>query len=123
MPEGGRQLAIAEINIIPLGTPGPGVADHIADAVRLLKRRGIPSEVTAMGTIIEADVDKILELAREMHEVTFGKDVWRVVTTITIDDRRDRAASARGKVEAVSRRLAGGAVQDAKARRGAGDEE
>ena len=98
-------MAIAEINIIPLGTPGPAVADYIADAVRLLKRHGIPFEVTAMGTIIEADVDKILDLAREMHEVTFGKDVRRVVTTITIDDRRDREASARDKVEAVRGRL------------------
>jgi uncharacterized protein YqgV (UPF0045/DUF77 family) len=76
-----------------------------------------------MGTIIEADVGQIIELAREMHEVTFGKDVCRVVTTITIDDRRDREAGARDKVEAVSRRLADGAVQDAKARREAGDEE
>jgi len=117
------QLAIAEINIIPLGTPGPGVADYIADAVRLLKRRGVSFEVTAMGTIIEADVDQILELAREMHEVTFGKGVRRVVTTITIDDRRDREASARHKVEAVSRRLAGGAAQGARAGREAGDEE
>jgi uncharacterized protein (TIGR00106 family) len=116
-------VAIAEINIIPLGTPGPGVADYIADAVRLLKRRGIPFEVTAMGTVIEAKVDKILELAREMHEVTFGKDVCRVVTTITIDDRRDREASARDKVEAVSRRLAGGTSEDAKATRETGDED
>jgi uncharacterized protein (TIGR00106 family) len=81
------------------------VADYIADAVALLEKRGLPFEVTAMGTIIEADVDKILDVAREMHEVTFGKDVLRVVTTITIDDRRDREASARDKVEAVGRRL------------------
>ena len=100
-------MAIAEINIIPLATPGPGVADYIADAVALLERRGVRFEVTAMGTIIEGDVNTILDLAREMHEVTFGKDVRRVVTTITIDDRRDREASARDKVEAVSRRLTG----------------
>jgi len=81
------------------------VADYIADAVALLEKRGLPFEVTAMGTIIEADVDKILDVAWEMHEVTFGKDVLRVVTTITIDDRRDREASARDKAEAVGRRL------------------
>jgi uncharacterized protein (TIGR00106 family) len=106
-PERGLQLAIAEIGIIPLATPGPGVADYIADAVALLERRGVRFEVTAMGRIIEGDVDAILDLAREMHEVTFGKDVRRAITTITIDDRSDREASARHRVEAVRGRLTG----------------
>lgn len=98
-------MAIAEINIIPLGTPGPSVAEYVRDAVGLLERRGIQFEVTAMGTIIEGDVATILELAREMHETPFHRHVRRVVTTIRIDDRRDRKATARGKVEAVRGKL------------------
>jgi len=69
-----------------------------------------------MGMIVEADVDAILDLAREMHEVTFGKEVRRVVATITLDDRGDRKASARHKVEAVRRGLTGRRNSGPKAR-------
>jgi len=101
-------VAIAEISIIPLGTAGPGVGEYIADVVRVLEKSGADFEVTAMGTIVQAEVDDILDLARRMHEVPFAKGVLRVVTNIRIDDRRDRKASARQKAESVRARLTQG---------------
>jgi uncharacterized protein YqgV (UPF0045/DUF77 family) len=40
----------------------------------------------------------------KMHEVPFEAGALRVVTTIKIDDRRDKEASAKEKVKAVSTR-------------------
>ncbi|HAZ31690.1 MAG TPA: hypothetical protein DCY61_03165, partial [Dehalococcoidia bacterium] len=45
--------------------------------------------------------DRILELAREMHEVPFTMGAKRVATTIYIDDRRDKLITIEGKMKAV----------------------
>jgi uncharacterized protein (TIGR00106 family) len=58
-----------------------------------------------MGTIIEGDLDRVLELARQMHEEPFKAGVVRVLTTIKVDDRRDRPVTMAGKVAAVEQKL------------------
>ena len=95
-------MAIAEISIIPLGTKTPSVGKQVARAVKALRReKDIRYKLTAMGTIIEGDLDDILMVAGKMHEETFGEGVARVITTITIDDRRDKASSMSGKVSSL----------------------
>ena len=54
-----------------------------------------------MGTVVQGKLDRVLELARQMHEVPFGLGAARVLTTISIDDRRDRALSIEGKVRSA----------------------
>ena len=99
-------MAIAEISIIPLGTRTPSVSKHVARAVKALRReKDIRYELTAMGTVIEGDLDDILMVAGKMHEETFGEGVARVITTITIDDRRDKASSMSGKVSSLLEEL------------------
>jgi uncharacterized protein YqgV (UPF0045/DUF77 family) len=55
-----------------------------------------------MGTIIQGPLDRILELARKMHEAPFAMGAKRVMTTINIDDRRDKIATTENKVRAAS---------------------
>jgi uncharacterized protein YqgV (UPF0045/DUF77 family) len=40
-----------------------------------------------------------------MHEGTFGEGVVRVVTTIKIDDRRDKAQGMKEKVDSLKKKL------------------
>ena len=99
-------MAIAEISIVPLGTKTPSVSQYVARAVKVLeKQKDIGYEITAMGTIIEGDLDRVLAVARKMHEETFGDGVSRVVTTVKIDDRRDKAQSMKGKVDSIKKKL------------------
>ena len=65
----------------------------------------IKYELTAMGTIIEGDLERLLILAGRMHRSAFDAGVMRVVTTVKIDERRDKASSISSKVEAVKREL------------------
>ena len=58
-----------------------------------------------MGTVIEGDLDTIMDTVRQMHEACFKKDVQRVVTTIKIDDRRDKPATIESKVQSVREKL------------------
>ena len=94
-------MAVVEVSIIPLGTGTPSMSRYVADALRVLKESNLKYELTAMGTIIEGDLDEVLKWIRKMHEVPFGEGVKRVVTTIEIDDRRDKELTIEGKVRAV----------------------
>ena len=99
-------MAIVEISIVPLGTRTPSVSQYVARAIKILeKQKDIGYEITAMGTIIEGDLDRILAVVRKMHEETFGEGVARVVTTVKIDDRRDKAQSMKGKIDSIKKKL------------------
>ena len=99
-------MAIAEVIVVPLGTKTPSVSQYVARAVKVLEQeKDIKYEMTAMGTIIEGDLDKILAAVKKMHERTFGEGVVRVVTTIKIDDRRDKAQGMKEKVDSLKKKL------------------
>ena len=101
-------MAIVEVSCVPLGTKTPSVSQYVARAVKVLEdEKCIKYEMTAMGTIVEGDLDRILAVVRKMHEETFGEGVSRVVTTIKIDDRRDKAQSMKGKVDSIKKKLYG----------------
>lgn len=99
-------MAIAEISIVPLGTGTPSVSKYVARGVKILQQeKGIKYEVTAMGTIIEGDLDKILMAAKKMHKETLNGGIARVITTIKIDERRDKVSSISDKVDSLKRKL------------------
>lgn len=98
-----KEWVIAELRVIPLGTATPSVSPYIAACVDVLKEaKDITYQVTGMGTIIEGPLARVLETAQKMHEVPFTKGAQRVVTLISIDDRRDKPATAESKVKAVT---------------------
>jgi len=99
-------MALIKVGIIPLGTGIPSVSKYVARAVEVLQgEKDIKYELTAMGTIIEGDLDRLLTLARKMHETVFDAGLMRAVTIIEIDDRRDKASSMSSKIESVKREL------------------
>ena len=99
-------MAIVEVSIIPLGTETPSVSQYVARTVQVLQaEKDIKYELTAMGTIIEGDLAHLLALVRKMHEAVFDAGVTRVVTTVKIDDRRDKLSSLSSKVESLKREL------------------
>ena len=99
-------MAIAEISIVPLGTKTASVSKYVARAVKVLQQeKDIKYELSAMGTIIEGDLERILSVARKMHEETFGEGVIRVLTTIKIDERRDKIQDMSDKVKSLTKEL------------------
>lgn len=56
-----------------------------------------------MGTIFEADdISLILEAFEAVHESVFAQGTERVVTTLKIDERRDKEGSIKQKVRSVT---------------------
>ena len=98
-----KESVIAMIKVVPLGTVSPGLSRYVAACLDVVKDAGdISYQITAMGTIIQGPLARILELARNMHEVPFTMGALRVSTTINIDDRRDKPTRIEHKVNAVS---------------------
>jgi uncharacterized protein (TIGR00106 family) len=98
-------MALMEISVVPLGTGQPGVGDYVAEIISYLKNHDLPYTLTDMGTVLEGEIDQLLAVAKVLHELPFQKRVWRVVTHITIDDRRDKKVHLEDKITAVTRRL------------------
>lgn len=100
-------MAIVFLTITPLGTGTTSVSSYVAGVERLLRASGLKSQLTAMGTLIEGDLDAILAVVRKMHEHPFTQGAARVSTSIQIDDRRDKVATIEGKMRSVEEKLKG----------------
>ncbi|MBN1409765.1 MAG: MTH1187 family thiamine-binding protein [Spirochaetales bacterium] len=100
-------MVIMEISIVPLGTASASVSSYVAQSLKILENvKGINYELHPMGTIIEADsLEKLFELSAKMHNTLFSDKVKRVVTSIKIDERRDKQLSMSGKIKAVKDKL------------------
>ena len=105
MIKGGVVMALAEVSVIPIGTPTSSIGDWIAEAVKVLEKEGAKYELSPMGTLIEGKASDIFTLVRKMHEGALKKGINRVVTTLIIDDRRDKEVTMKSKVAAVKKRL------------------
>ncbi|UCD87633.1 MAG: MTH1187 family thiamine-binding protein [Desulfobacterales bacterium] len=100
----GNLVAIVELSIVPIGTKSTSLSSYVAACLKVLQDSGLTHEVHGMGTIIEGDLEALFKVILKMHEVPFEAGALRVVTSIKIDDRRDKEASAKAKVESVVRR-------------------
>ena len=100
-------MAIAEVSIVPIGTKSTSVSSYVAACLEVLDESSLTYELHGMGTIVEGGLKELFEVVLRMHEVPFEAGALRVVTTIKVDDRRDKEASAKDKVGAVRRHLGG----------------
>ena len=99
-------MVIAEVSVVPMGTKTPSVSEYVAKALKVLREeKGVKYQLTAMGTLVEGELDDVLEAAKKMHECLFDADVKRVVSTIRIDDRRDKMLTISYKMESVMKKL------------------
>ncbi len=98
-------MAILEISVVPIGTEGSSLSAYVADCIRILKKEKVKYELTAMGTNIEGNLRDLMRVALKMHETPFRKGAPRVLTTLKIDDRRDKKGTLSGKKSAVQKKL------------------
>jgi uncharacterized protein (TIGR00106 family) len=98
-------MAILEISVVPIGIKGPSLSSYVADCIQVLKKEKIRYELTAMGTNIEGNLKDLIKVALKMHQVPFKKGAPRVLTTLKIDDRRDKEVTLSGKKRAVQSKL------------------
>ncbi len=92
---------LLQINIIPIGKEGASLSAALSEVLKVVEERNIKYQLGPMSTVLEGELDTLLEVAREMHEVCFALGYPRVVTSIRIDDRRDKDVDMQYKTEAL----------------------
>ncbi len=101
-----KPIVTAQLEIVALGTGSTSMSSHISEAVKAIQKSGIKYQLTPMGTVLEApSLEDIFRATRSAHDALVKKGVNRVVTHITIDDRRDAPKGMEEKVEAVRSKL------------------
>jgi len=99
-------MAVVQVSVVPLGTASPSLSRYVAGAWEVLETaEDLEYQLTPMGTVIEGDLNRILQVIQQMHENAFGPEVKRVATTIIIDDRRDKKLTMEGKLQSVKAKL------------------
>lgn len=92
--------------MVPIGTASTGLSRYIAQAIEVLDISGLKYQITPMGTVIEGDLEEVIEVCRKMHESLFtNPEIKRVLTTIKIDDRRNKKSEMEEKVRSVEKQL------------------
>jgi uncharacterized protein (TIGR00106 family) len=66
---------------------------------------GIKFQLTPMATIIEGELGRILDTVAKLHANTFDAGASRVLTSLMIDDRRDKEITMEGKIASVREKL------------------
>lgn len=94
-------MAIVEVSIVPIGTGSTGVSEYVRAALEVIRQSGLKHELNPMGTCIEGELDTIFAVVSRIHDALAGMGCARLVTTIKIDDRRDRPNDMQAKVRRV----------------------
>ncbi|TDX52300.1 MTH1187 family thiamine-binding protein [Orenia marismortui] len=99
-------MAIVEVSVVPIGTEDTSLSKYVAGCHKILANEdNIDYQLTAMGTIIEGELDDILEIIKKIHKLPFDNGAKRVYTNIKIDDRRDKKANIQQKIRSVKSKL------------------
>lgn len=97
---------VAEVSIVPIGTGETGVSRFVAEAIKALEgeaeKSNLRYQVGAMGTCIEGELDAIWQAIKAMQEAMVSIGAKRLLTTLRIDDRRDKPESLERKVTVVA---------------------
>ncbi len=94
---------LIEFSIIPIGA-GSSIGDRLAKVLKIVDASGLPYKVNPMGTVVEGKWDELMKLVKKCHDAVM-KTGERVMTTISIDDRKGRPNRIEEKVKSVERRI------------------
>jgi len=98
-------MPLLEISIIPVGTDSTSFSSEVINAVRKLNGKELHYDVTPTSTIIEGDLEKLWQVAKEIHQEAISSGPNRVITNISIDHRKDKKTDMNHQIDAVENAL------------------
>lgn len=90
---------LASFAVVPMGTEG-GVKHLVAEVLAIVDASELPYKLSAMNTTIEGDPDRVMDVIMRCHRRMLEL-APRVLTSITIDDRKGATGRIEGKVKDV----------------------
>jgi len=96
-------MVLLEFSMTPMGK-GESVSPYVARCVEIVAQSGLDFELHAMGTIVEGELDQVLQLIEKCFRA-LESDCERISCTAKIDYRRGAQGRLEGKVASVEQRL------------------
>ncbi|HBE42444.1 MAG TPA: hypothetical protein DDW27_14820 [Bacteroidales bacterium] len=94
---------LVEFSVIPIGSSS-SIGDQIAEVLRIVDASGLPYKINPMGTVVEGEWDEIVKLIKKCHKKVMTSED-RVITTISIDDRKGKPNRIDEKVKSIEKRI------------------
>ena len=96
-------MVLLEMSITPLGK-GDSVSAYVAECVDIIDRSGLDYDLHSMGTIVEGELEQVLDLMRRcIEQVATHSD--RVTCAAKLDFRRGHGGRLMSKVTSVEQKL------------------
>ena len=95
---------LVAFSVTPLGV-GEGVAEYVADAVRVVRGSGLPNRTDAMFTTVEGDWDEVMPVIKRAVDAVAAR-APRVSVVLKADIRPGVTGALTTKVDSLERHLA-----------------
>jgi len=96
-------VVLLEFSMSPLGE-GESVSPYVARSLEIIEASGLDYRLHAMGTIVEGELDEVLEVMRRCLEA-MAADCDRITCTAKIDYRKGHSGRLESKVKSVEQQL------------------
>jgi uncharacterized protein (TIGR00106 family) len=96
-------MVLMEFSIFPIGQ-GESLSPYVARTLDIVDQSGLNYRLTAMGTIVEGEIEQVLELAQRCFQA-MAADCGRVSASIKLDYRRGGESRLDAKVQSVEEKL------------------
>jgi uncharacterized protein (TIGR00106 family) len=94
-------MIIASLSITPLGK-GTSVSSYVKIVRETLKKEHVTFQTNPMATVIETkDLVTLFHVIQKAHQAVVDAGADRIITEIKIDDRRDKEATMKSKLEFI----------------------
>ena len=96
-------MTLLEFSITPLDK-GASVSTYVARCLDLIDRSGLEYRLHAMGTVVEGELEALLDLLRQCFAV-LELDCERIVCTAKFDHRQGTTPRLESKVQRVQEKV------------------
>lgn len=94
-------MVLLEFSIFPLDK-GVSLSPFVARCLKIIDDSGLDYRLHAMGTIVEGEIDQVLDVLRACH-AALATDCDRISCTAKFDYRKGRTGRLVSKIESVER--------------------
>ncbi len=96
---------LLEFSVVPVGK-GASISPQVARVLKIVTESGVRYKANPMGTVLEGEWDELMGVVKKCHAEVM-RDSERVLTTLTIDDRKAKEGRMEKKLESVEEKLGG----------------
>jgi uncharacterized protein (TIGR00106 family) len=96
-------MVVMEFSLFPLDK-GVSLSPYVARSLEIVEQSGLDYRLTAMGTIVEGELERVLDVMRQCLEA-MASDCERISCSAKLDYRAGKQRRLNAKVESVEAKV------------------